>query len=85
MAKKTNKACNRDKLIQTILEILGDVPVDLSEISNGELSKRVERILALETISGILKDLSPEQKKILDKVIKRRPLFNKKQGSTKEQ
>lgn len=44
---------------------------DVNHISQGELTKRIKRILSLHLVSGMLNDLSPEQMRIFDESVKR--------------
>jgi len=41
-----------------------------------EHNRKTEQIKALKSIAGILNDLTPEQMKIFEEAVKRRPLFN---------
>lgn len=66
---------DKDKLLKTISKRLNDISVEWDKISDEELFERTKRILALEAMSGILKDLNPEQIEIFDEAVKRRPLF----------
>jgi len=70
------KGINKHKLLKDISEMLGDTSVELSEISDEELLERIKRILTLEVMSGILRDLNPEQATTFDEAVKRRTLFN---------
>ncbi len=69
------KGIDKDKLLETVFQMLNDVPVDWNDVSEDELIERIKRILALEAISGILKELNPEQIKTFDEAVKRRHLF----------
>ena len=55
--------------------MLSGISVEWDEISDEELFERIKRILLLEAMSGILKDLDSQQIAIFDEAIKRRPLF----------
>ena len=69
------KGMDKDKLLETVLQMLNDVPVDRDDVSEDELIERIKRILALEAMSGILKELNPEQIETFDEAVKRRLLF----------
>jgi len=69
------KGIDKHKLLKTISKMLSDISVEWDKISKEELFERIKRILALEAMSGILKDLNPEQIEIFDKAVKRRALF----------
>ena len=49
------------------------LPVQIFELRNFE--KTLEQLNALESITGILNELTPEQLEIFEEEIKRRPLF----------
>ncbi len=66
---------DKNKLLETVLQMLNDVPIDRDDVSENELIGRIKRILALEAMSGILKELKPEQIETFDEAVKRRPLF----------
>jgi len=44
-------------------------------ISKDELTKRIEKIMAMEVMYGMLDDLTPEQIKDFDTAVKRRSFF----------
>lgn len=69
------KDIDKNKVLNKILKIINESSLNLSDISDEELVKRIKRILAIEAMSGILKDLSKEQIEIFNDDIKRRPLF----------
>lgn len=69
------KEIDKDQSLKTIIRIIEDVSLDLTQIDDSELLKRIKRVLALEAMSGILETLEPEQMEVFDKAIKRRPLF----------
>jgi len=69
------KGIDKHKLLKSISKMLSDISVEWSEIPDKELFERTKRILALEAMSGILKELNPEQIEIFDEAVKRRSLF----------
>ncbi|WP_413174288.1 hypothetical protein [Anabaena azotica] len=48
---------------------LGD---DVETIADDDLSQRINKILAVEAISGLLNDLTPEEMAIFDEAVKRK-------------
>jgi len=75
-----NKLQSEEEIFQDIdkdkiLKIINESSLNLSDISDEELVKRIKRILAIEAMSGILKDLSKEQIEIFNDDIKRSSLF----------
>ncbi len=65
----------KHKLLKTLSEKLMNISFDWDKITDDEIFKRIKQILALEVMSGLLKDLTPEELKIFDEAAKRRPLF----------
>ncbi len=63
---------NKDKVLNEISKISS---LNFNNISDEELAKRIKGILALEAMSGLLKELNREQIEIFNDAIKRRPLF----------
>ncbi len=69
------KEIDKYNLLKNISKIIYDISIEWDKISDKELSERIKRILALEAMSGILKELQPEQIKIFNESVKRRALF----------
>ena len=44
-------------------------PEEFTAISESQLTKRIDKILVLEAVSGTLNDLTPEQIKIFDEAV----------------
>ena len=61
-----------------ILKTINESSLNLSNIPNEELVKRIKGVLAIEAMSGLLKDWSKEEIKEFDENVKRRPLFEKR-------
>jgi len=55
-----------------ILKIINESSLNLDNISENELVKRIRGILAIEAMSGLLKDLSEDELKEFDENVKRR-------------
>lgn len=63
---------DREKMIEVINRNFDPIAVpDVNSISQGELTKRIKRILSLHLVSGMLNDLTPEQMQIFDESVKR--------------
>jgi len=58
---------NKEKILNEISKISS---LNFNNISDEELVKRIKSILAIEAMSGILKDLSKEQIEIFNDAIK---------------
>jgi len=55
--------------------MLGKLPLEQISIPEEELTRRIRKIMALEVMSGLLDDLTPEQLEAFETSVKRRPLF----------
>lgn len=52
---------DKNKILELIKETINKIPENEIPLSEEELTKRIRKILALEAMSGILEDLTPEQ------------------------
>ncbi len=68
------KDIDKNKVLKTISES----SLNLSDITNDELIKRIKGVMAIEAMSGLLRDWSKEEIKEFDENVKRRPLFEKR-------
>lgn len=73
--EKININKTKEEILNDISEILKEIPVEKMEISDEELHKRIKKIIAVESIAGMLNELTSEQRIIFEEEIKRRPLF----------
>ncbi len=69
------KEVDKHKVIKFISNMTDKGLINLNEIPDEELLKRIKRILALEAMSHLLEGLSPEQINQFDEASKRRPFF----------
>lgn len=70
------KKLDRNKLTKIFSDLIENLPTEqLTSITQNELKSRIERVMAIETLAGILNDLSPEQIEAFDEAIKRRQFF----------
>jgi adenylosuccinate synthase len=69
------KEIDKRRLLNSILEILDGFTVEQLKIPRSELVRRIRKVIAVESVFGILNELSPEQIKDFDEIVKRRPLF----------
>lgn len=65
---------DQQQMIERMYELftqpnLGD---DVETIADDDLSQRINKILAVEAISGLLNDLTPEEMAIFDEAVKRK-------------
>lgn len=67
---------DKDKLMESLSRTIGRLPKgQLESISDKELARRLEGVMSIEVMSGLLKDLSPEQIEAFDEAVKRREFF----------
>jgi hypothetical protein len=64
---------NQREMIEMLVELFGQFsPEEMRNIKDDELTKRIDKILVLESVSGTLNDLTPEQIKMYDAAVKRK-------------
>ena len=62
-------------MIEMWVELFGQFsPEEVREIQEDDLIRRIDKILVLEVVSGMLNDLTPEQIAIFDAVVEGRPI-----------
>jgi hypothetical protein len=67
---------DKTKLMESLSRTIERLPKgQLESISDRELARRLEKVLSIEVMSGLLKDLSPEQIEAFDEAVKRREFF----------
>ncbi len=56
-----------------LVELFGQLSAEeMRAITEHELTRRIDKILVLEAVSGTLNDLTPEQIKMYDDAVKRK-------------
>ncbi|MBW4683708.1 MAG: hypothetical protein KME40_01145 [Komarekiella atlantica HA4396-MV6] len=64
---------NQREMIEMLVELFGQFsPEEMRAITEHELTRRIDKILVLEAVSGTLNDLMPEQIKMYDEAVKRK-------------
>ncbi|MEH2164221.1 MAG: hypothetical protein V7K38_25005 [Nostoc sp.] len=64
---------NQQKMIEMLVELFGQLSTEeMRAITEHELTRRIDKILVLEAVSGTLNDLTPEQIKMYDEAVKRK-------------
>jgi hypothetical protein len=64
---------NQQEMIEMLVELFGQLsPEEMRAITGHELTRRIDKILVLEAVSGTLNDLTPEQIKMYDDAVKRK-------------
>ncbi len=67
---------DKDKFMEFWATLMSEMPsVQLTSISEDELTRRIDKVMAIEAMSGMLNDLTPEQIKSFDAAVKRRKFF----------
>lgn len=58
------------EMVELLVELFGKFsPEEMSAIKEEDLTRRIDKILVLEAVSGTLNDLTPEQIKIFDEAV----------------
>lgn len=68
------KKVDKSSLMQRLAILAGKYPEVIS-LTNDELAQRIERIMVIELVAGMLQDLTPEEMKSFDEAVKRRGFF----------
>ncbi|MCC5658189.1 hypothetical protein LC608_14560 [Nostoc sp. XA010] len=64
---------NQQEMIEMLVELFGQLSLEeMRPITEHELTRRIDKILVLEAVSGTLNDLTPEQIKMYDDAVKRK-------------
>lgn len=64
---------DKDKFMGFWATLMSEMPsIKLASISNEELTRRIDKVMAIEAMSGMLNDLTPEQIKSFDAAVSRR-------------
>lgn len=60
----------RWEMLEMLVELFGRFsPEEMRAIKEQDLTRRIDKILVLEAVSGTLNDLTPEQIKMFDEVV----------------
>lgn len=70
--EKLFEKIDKTKVINTISEMLNEIPTKQMNFPEDELYEIIGGILALELVSGMLNELTPEQLKEFDEIVKRK-------------
>ncbi|MEH1824702.1 MAG: hypothetical protein V7L22_04925 [Nostoc sp.] len=64
---------NKEEIIKMLIELFGELSLEeMRAITEYELTRRIDKVLVLEAVSGTLNDLTPEQIKMYDEAVKRK-------------
>jgi len=67
---------DKKKLMSSLSFLVKSIsPEELETVSDDELTRRIEKIMAIEVMSVLLSDLSQEQIEVFETALKRRDLF----------
>ncbi|MFK0732506.1 MAG: hypothetical protein ACFKPT_19925 [Gloeotrichia echinulata GP01] len=61
------------EMMEMLVDLFGRFsPEEMRAIKDEDLTRRIDKILVLEAVSGTLNDLTPEQIKMYDEAVKRK-------------
>jgi hypothetical protein len=61
---------DKQEMIEMLVNLFGELsPEEMRAIPDNKLTRRIDKILVLEAVSGTLNDLSPEQLAIFDAAV----------------
>jgi hypothetical protein len=64
---------DKDEMLEMLISLFGKFsPEKMRAITDKELTKRIDKILVLEAVSGTLNDLTPEEIEIFDAAVEGR-------------
>jgi hypothetical protein len=64
---------NQQEMIEMLVELFGQLSSEeMRAIKDNDLTRRIDKILVLEAVSGTLNDLTPEQIQMYDEAVKRK-------------
>ncbi|MCF2148473.1 hypothetical protein IQ276_018985 [Desmonostoc muscorum LEGE 12446] len=64
---------DKQEMVEMLVNMFGQFsPEDMKAITELDLTRRIDKILVLEAVSGTLNDLTPEQIKMYDEAVKRK-------------
>ena len=69
------KEVDKPKIIESLSNLMENPPRELISITDNELTRRIEKVMLIEAMSGMLNDLSPAQIKSFEAAAKRRRFF----------
>ncbi|MBN3894258.1 MAG: hypothetical protein HWQ41_02980 [Nostoc sp. NOS(2021)] len=63
----------KQEMIEMLVDLFGQFsPEEMRAIKDNDLTRRIDKIIVLEAVSGTLNDLTPEQIKMYDEAVKRK-------------
>jgi hypothetical protein len=61
------------EMMEMLVDLFGRFsPEEMRAIKDNDLTRRIDKILVVEAVSGTLNDLTPEQIKMYDEAVKRK-------------
>ncbi|MFN6563320.1 MAG: hypothetical protein RMY28_026485 [Nostoc sp. ChiSLP01] len=64
---------DKQQMIEMLVNMFGQfTPEEMKAITEHELTRRIDKILVVEAVSGTLNDLTPEQIKMYDEAVRRK-------------
>ena len=69
------KEVDRTKMMESLSDLIEKSPQQLMSVTDDELTGRIEKVMLIEVMSGMLNELSPAQIESFEAAVKRRELF----------
>lgn len=69
------KKVDKSNLIKRLSALVEKYPEHVISLTDDELAHRIEKIMAIGLIAGMLQDLTPEEMKSFDEAVQRRRFF----------
>jgi len=69
------KEIDKAQMMNSLSDLLEKPPHELISITDYELARRIEKVILIEALSGILNDLSPAEIESFEAASKRREFF----------
>lgn len=64
---------DKQEMVEMLVNMFGQfTPEEMKAITEPDITRRIDKILVLEAVSGTLNDLTPEQIKMYDEAVKRK-------------
>ncbi|MDZ8104096.1 MAG: hypothetical protein RM338_00505 [Nostoc sp. DedQUE12a] len=64
---------DKQEMIEMLVNMFGQfTPEEMKAITEHELTRRIDKILVVEAVSGTLNNLTPEQIKMYDEAVRRK-------------
>jgi len=69
------RGVDKTRMMESLSDLIKESPQELMSTTYDELTARIEKVMLIEAMSGMLNDLSPAQMESFEAAVKRRELF----------